>query len=372
MRALIVHAGNLQGGLEHVLEAVLQGVGRYGGVEADVALVFEGPVADRLRADGVRVHVIGPARASRPWSLWRARRRLATLVASLAPDVIVYPSTWSLGLLGGVAATTGTPCVLWVHDPLGTGHWTERLAARRRPALLLCSSHFSARLATAVFPGVEHVVLYAPRAERAQSSAPRALVRDRHRTPADAIVIALVSRAEPWKGHRILVEALARLRDDRRWVCWLVSAPQRDEERTYWTDVERLVRDRGIEERVRLVGASDDVPGLMAAADIYCQPNLGPETFGLTFVEAMEASLPIVTSAIGAAPEVLEGTGSLLVPPGEPAAVADALRVLIGDEASRRRIGAAGPARARALTDPVAAHRVFVSALERAASGAGT
>jgi glycosyltransferase involved in cell wall biosynthesis len=90
----------------------------------------------------------------------------------------------------------------------------------------------------------------------------------------------------------------------------------------------------------------------MAAADVYCQPNTGPEGFGLTFVEALRAGLPVVTSRLGGGAEVVTEACGVLTPPGDAAAVAEALCGLIKDPARRRALGAAGPTRAAELCEP--------------------
>ena len=69
----------------------------------------------------------------------------------------------------------------------------------------------------------------------------------------------------------------------------------------------KAIADRGgVADRVRFLGQRSDVPRLMAAADVFCQPNAGPEPFGVVFVEALYAGLPVVTSAFGGAVEVVE------------------------------------------------------------------
>jgi glycosyltransferase involved in cell wall biosynthesis len=103
---------------------------------------------------------------------------------------------------------------------------------------------------------------------------------------------------------------------------------------------------------VRWLGERGDVPRLLAAADLLCQPNLGPEPFGITFVEAMYAGIPVVAAAHGGSLEIVTPETGLLVPPNDPAATADALARLIDDASLRARLGAAGPARARELSDP--------------------
>jgi len=115
------------------------------------------------------------------------------------------------------------------------------------------------------------------------------------------VVIIQVSRLEPWKGHRLYLEALGHLRDVGTWVCWQVGGAQRPHESEHLAAMRALCVELGIAQRVRFLGQRVDVHALLAAADIHCQPNLAPESFGSTFIEGLFAGLPIVTTAIGAA-----------------------------------------------------------------------
>jgi glycosyltransferase involved in cell wall biosynthesis len=86
---------------------------------------------------------------------------------------------------------------------------------------------------------------------------------------------------------------------------------------------------------------------------MYCQPNLEPEPFGIVFVEALGAGLPVVTTRHGAAEEILDSTCGVLVPPRQPGALADTLRELLTDVPRRHRFAANARARAQYLCDPV-------------------
>src|SRR5207302_1246255 len=108
---------------------------------------------------------------------------------------------------------------------------------------------------------------------------------------------------------------------------------------------------------------------LLAAADIHCQPNTGPEPFGITFIEALYAGLPVVTTGIGGALEIVDGSCGILVEPGDPAALAAALGRLIEDRDLRARLGAAGPARAAALCEPRAQLQTLAHALTKLRAG---
>ena len=160
-----------------------------------------------------------------------------------------------------------------------------------------------------------------------------------------------VGRLEPWKGNREALEALAALRDVDGWKYWIVGGPQRDSDERYFRELKEIARHHGVTDRVRFVGERSDVPALLQAADIYCQPNTLPEPFGISLVEAQGAGLPVVTSAFGGALEIVDDTCGLLVAPHDIDALAVALRRLLSDASLRARLGQAARARASALCD---------------------
>jgi glycosyltransferase involved in cell wall biosynthesis len=72
-------------------------------------------------------------------------------------------------------------------------------------------------------------------------------------------------------------------------------------EAPYLQSPKNLAADLQISDRIRFVGQRSDVPRLLAAADVFCQPDSGPEPFGIVSVEALYAGLPVVATAIGGA-----------------------------------------------------------------------
>ncbi len=90
---------------------------------------------------------------------------------------------------------------------------------------------------------------------------------------------------------------------------------------------------------------------LFAAADVFVLPTAG-ETMGFAIIEAMAAGLPVISTRVGAVPEVVDdGTTGILVPPGDVAALTGALKRLAEHPELRREMGAAGRRRARQLFD---------------------
>jgi len=131
----------------------------------------------------------------------------------------------------------------------------------------------------------------------------------------------------------------------------------------YERELRQAARVFDLEARIRFAGQRRDVPALLRAADIYCQPNTAPDAFGLSFVEAMHAGLPVVTSGIGGALEIVDRDCGCLLPPGDEDALTDALRALIVDGEARARMGQAARCRPAVICDPRAQLRRLQRAL---------
>jgi glycosyltransferase involved in cell wall biosynthesis len=351
MRVLHVYAGNLYGGVEAMLATFARERARVPEMEPAFALAFDGRLARELRAAGAEVHLVGAARLSRPWTVWRARRRLLFALAQARPDVAVLHSAWTWATFAPAVCRANIPAVFWLHDAV-SGDGAERMARRTPARLAVCTSAYVRSTLPRLFPHARGEVVYPSVPAPADGSPERAAVRTELETAADSVVMVQASRMEPWKGHRVHLEALGRLAGDARWTCWLAGGAQRPAELRHLGEMRELAGRMGIGARVRWLGERADVPRLLAAADVLCQPNLGPEPFGMTYVEAMHAQLPVVAAATGGACEIVTPETGILVPPRDPGATAEALRRLIDDAGLRARLGAAGPARARELCDP--------------------
>jgi glycosyltransferase involved in cell wall biosynthesis len=362
MRVLHVYSGNLYGGIESILVAIARHGTR--GLESEVALCFDGRLASELARTGVRLHRLPPARVSRPLTVRRSRRALAALLQAERFDRVVCHAAWSHAIFGATVRRAGVPLVFWSHDVMTARPWTERLARRTPPDLAICNSDFTARSVPHVFARAPLITIYAP-IELPASLTPvdRHTLRRNLDTSDEATVIVQASRSQPWKGHALLARALGRLREVPGWIWWLIGGAQRAGEAAWLDEVKQLADRLGIGDRVRFAGERRDVPRLLAASDIHCQANTKPEPFGVAFVEALGAGLPVVTTAIGGATEIVDASCGVLVAPDDPEALAVALRRLLVDRPLRAALAAAAPARARALCDPDAQMRRLADAL---------
>ena len=137
-------------------------------------------------------------------------------------------------------------------------------------------------------------------------------------------VVSMVAALRPEKAHEALVEAagiLARRRSGLS-VKFLVvgGGPRRAE-------IERLVTRGGLEKSVILAGEREDVPEILGLSDALVLPShAAVETLPLVVLEAMAAGVPVVASAVGSVPEIIEnGQNGLLIQPADPVGLSDAL-----------------------------------------------
>lgn len=350
MRLLHVYSGNLYGGIESMLCEIAR---HDGGITHEFALCFDGRLAAELKGCGATVHRLGAVRTSRPASLRAARRALSGCLESGGYHAAVCHAPWSHALFGSVIRRAGVPLVFWAHDAATGRHWIERLARRVTPRLAVCNSSYTAGKLPALFPSVPAVVVHPPvkRPGAPIAGDVRVAIRSSLATLDAATAIVTACRSEAWKGHALLIDALARLQE-LDWVWWQIGGAQRPAEAGYLASLREAVAAAGIGHRVRWMGERSDVAQLLGAADLYCQPNLRPEPFGVAFVEALAAGLPVVTTALGGVAEIVDGSCGVLVPPADPVALAGALRTVIADRSARQRLAAAAPARARQVADP--------------------
>ena len=328
---------------------------QYPALEPHFALCEEGRFSRELAAAGVPVHMLGKVRISRPWTVQKARRRLRGLLRSEHFDLVICHMPWSLAVFGPAVNAARRRLGFWAHAFHAGSGWLERLARLAKPDLAIANSRYTEQGLANLFPQTPHGVLYPPveLPTLPDRDHTRFNLRQQMGVTEDTVVIVQVSRLERWKGHLIHLQALARLKDlSTPWVCWMAGGAQKPDEHEYLKELQRTTAALGLAERVRFLGQRSDVPALLTAADIFCQPNETPEPFGICFVEALWAGKPVVTSASGGALEIVDESCGLLVELGDAASLAHSLGVLIESAGLRARLGEAGVERARSLCNP--------------------
>ena len=286
-----------------------------------------------------------------------ARDILAVMrLAGMLRDVdLIHTHSSKAGILGRAAARlAGVPGVVHtVHgwsfndaQPAGTRRLyleAERAAARFTDRIV-CVARFDRD--RGLVSGIGHASQYRiirsgidPSLYQAPAGARERLRETLGAAPQD-VVVGSIANFKPQKGPLDFVEAarLSRLRDPRM---RFVIAGDGD----LRPALVSAIADAGLEDAVHLLGWRDDIPELLAAMDIFLLTSLF-EGLPRVVLQAMAASVPVVATDTGGVAEVvIHGESGYLVPPGNPAAAADAIVALAHDPGTRRRFASAARGR---------------------------
>jgi glycosyltransferase involved in cell wall biosynthesis len=178
--------------------------------------------------------------------------------------------------------------------------------------------------------------------------------------PLDLLTVATIT---PRKGHLVLIEALASLPRDA-WRLRCIGSLTR--EPAYVGAVRAAIAAYRLEDRIALDGERppERLGEAYAAASVFVLPSYH-EGYGMAFAEALAHGLPIVATRAGAIPTTVPEEAGLLVPPGDPPALASALARLIADDGLRRRLAAAAALSGRLLPDWDASACRWIAAADR-------
>ncbi|MEA2172245.1 MAG: alpha-maltose-phosphate synthase [Solirubrobacteraceae bacterium] len=350
----------------------------YGGAGVHVEYL----VRELRRLIDVDVHCWGAdregAQAYLPWERLAGDAALATMSVDLAMTAgvegvdLVHSHTWYANLAGHLASLRhGIPHVATVHsleplrpwkaEQLGGGYalssWCEKAGLEGAGAVIAVSEGM-ARDVRSCYPSLERVeVIY------------NGIDADEYRpsaATADPPTVVYVGRITRQKGLPVLLEA-ARAFDPGVRLVLCAGSPDT-------TEIEAEVRDgvaaldnvEWIEEMI----PKAEVIDLLSAATVFVCPSVY-EPLGIVNLEAMACETAVVASAVGGIVEVvLDGETGLLVPPSDPAALAEAVNALVRDPARAAAMGRAGRERAVAAFDWSAIARQTAAVYESVTAGA--
>jgi glycosyltransferase involved in cell wall biosynthesis len=179
----------------------------------------------------------------------------------------------------------------------------------------------------------------------------------------DGIVrLVSVGSVVPGKGYDLLMAALAMLAD-MPWRLTIAGDRTRNPETAAQLDAD--IETYGLGDKVAVLGAvqADRISELLSASDIFVLASRF-ESYGMALAEAVAHGLPVVSTTAGAIPDTVPAKAGLLVPPDDAAALAQALRRLIGDPAERRRLATNAGAAASRLPTWQDSARLFAGAIE--------
>jgi glycosyltransferase involved in cell wall biosynthesis len=302
-------------------------------------------IADELRARGVQVIALD---GEGTWDV-RVLYRLYRVLLAERPDVIHAFLFWANFISRVLGRLLQVPVLISSYrDILLWARWhnrlCERLTARWAHAVTCCSEAVRRRALSEVGGDERKYVTIYNGVDTARFDSRQAPSRSELGLREGVLVIGTVCRlVEPTKGLRILLEAVAQLRKQASSPgCQLLIVGEGPAYGNLREQSERL----GIAPWVVFAGVRRDIPALLPLLDVFVLPSLY-EGFGIAILEAMAAGRPVIATETGGIPEVVihRETG-LLVPPGNPEALTDAIQWVLSHPEDAKTLGARGRERA--------------------------
>ena len=298
-------------------------------------------------------HVALPVASKSPFTILRNARRLVDLIRAEGVDLVHARSRAPASSALKASRRAGVPFVTTFHAPYAFSNRIKKAynATMAGGDRVIAISDFIAghvrehygvgddRLRR-IHRGVD-MAAFDPAAVSFESMAGLAA---RWNLPDGAPVVMLPARLARWKGHHVLIEAMARLERDA--VCLLVGVGWGRE--GLRRELERAIVRRKLEGRVTMIEDARDMPVAYRLADVVVSASIEPEGFGRVAVEAQAMGVPVVATDHGGARETVDaGSTGWLIPPNDPQALAEAMSEALDlDEEARSRLAAVARARA--------------------------
>jgi glycosyltransferase involved in cell wall biosynthesis len=342
-----------------------------------VLLFSEGPLAQKLREIKVEPHILPLSRelldarkdSLGASSLGRLReifstlgavRQVARFIRRLKPD-LVHTNSLKSDLIGGFAARLARRPLIWhVRDRIDEQYLPKkvvkvfRFLARHIPTCVLANSRSTletlklppGKCAHVAYSGIDFTPYEIPEVPRGGRE--------------DAPKIGLVGRIARWKGQHIFIQAAALVRQQFPAAQFDIIGAALFEEEDYEREIRAQVARLGLKEVVHFDGFRQDVAKAVHDLDLLVHASITGEPFGQVVVEGMAARKPVVATAGGGVPEIVEdGKTGLLVPMNDAKAMGNAICGILENPQRADEMGRAGHARVREhFTAPITTRSV--------------
>jgi glycosyltransferase involved in cell wall biosynthesis len=327
-------------------------------VEPSVILTEDGPMAEKMRGQGIPTSVLANNFDSRSvtihgsgWlrrlsgaaALVRVGWSLGAAARDLGADILVAGSTKALIMSAVAAARARIPLIWQVHDRISAEYFGRAMALVIRMLGWVVSDGYLANSRSTA----ETLLKRDRRTVVAYPGLDFSRIADGQRAPqrpGPDTVIAVIGRLTPWKGQDLFLRALAQTTIRPRQV-YLVGGTFFGEE-SFQEEVQDLARELRLP--VVFTGHVDDPTDILLGSDILVHCSVIAEPFGQVVVEGLHAGCAVIATQPGGPAETVEPEVSgLLVDAGDTAGLTGALNRLMADPQLRTRLARAGQLRAQ-------------------------
>lgn len=320
----------------------------------------QGKVANNALKDGIPVHVVNASQREKARSTLRRRLIdikwiwwIRSLIKRRKYD-IVHLNLGRARILGRIAALgTSSKIVSTIRgqDPIGLkGYLLERatnwiddvtVAVSRDTLSYFVSKGFSVRKSCVIYNGLDLEEIDAVPQKRD-------LLHKELSLRTNSPIIGMIAHFYPSrkgmdiKGHKVFIRAAEKVLENFKNAHFVIVGTDKLGG-NYKSQVQEYVQRLGLDNRVHFLGLRDDIPNILDSLRCLVLPSTVREGFGMVLIEAMARGIPVIGSNIGGIPEVIkDGETGLLVPPGDPDALAEAISFILSNPGKAKKMGIAG------------------------------
>ena len=369
MRIVYLNPSGQLGGAETSLIELLASI-REAAPDSELWLVLgqDGPLVERVRGLGVHVEVApfpkslaqlgdsGSGLASTLGGLVQATgvtaayaKRLRRLLRAIDPHLI-HTNGLKMHVLGALTRPPNARLVWHIHDYVRSRRLMSRFLqlTHRRCDVAIVNSKSVAADVTTLLPDLKVQPVYnavdlrrfSPQGAQLDLDALAGLAP----APRDTVRVGLVGTFAIWKGHKVFLEALARLSCPAPVRGYIIGEPIYQTHASQWSmsELRSEVTRLGLTGRMGFTGFVADTAAVMRSLDIVIHASTAPEPFGMVIIEGMACGRAVVASRAGGAVELFtEGLDAISHSPGDSADLAEKIALLAQDPELRRRLGQA-------------------------------
>ena len=304
-----------------------------------------GLLTSQLKRVGATVYEV-PVHRKNPFSWGSARRQVKRILQQEGADIVHVRSRAPAWIALPAANSLGIATVSTVHSKFAPANIFKKIYNGKmlKADRVIAISHFVeneifthygksgvAEKLSVIHRGVD-LGMFDPKAVNQQRIIAEA---DRLGLPDDKSIIMLPARATSWKGHEILIQALAQL-PDKDAILMLLGIE--DGPPAYAEKLRAMAVRYGLGGRVRIGAGSRDMPAALMLADVVAMPSIKPEPFGRVAIEALAMGRPVVAFRHGGAVESIdEGRTGWLADPLSVNSLAEALQTALSLTPRKRR-----------------------------------
>jgi glycosyltransferase involved in cell wall biosynthesis len=334
-----LNRGGVERGTVEVADAIVKNGWK------SVVISNGGLLTSQLKRVGATVYEV-PVHRKNPFLWGSARRQVKRILQQEGADIVHVRSRAPAWIALPAANSLGIATVSTVHSKFAPANIFKKIYNGKmlKADRVIAISHFVeneifthygksgvAEKLSVIHRGVD-LGMFDPKAVNQQRIIAEA---DRLGLPDDKSIIMLPARATSWKGHEILIQALAQLSDKD---AILIMLGIEDGPPVYAEKLRAMAVRYGLGGRVRIGAGSRDMPAALMLADVVAMPSIKPEPFGRVAIEALAMGRPVVAFRHGGAVESIdEGRTGWLADPLSVDALAEALQTALSLTPRKRR-----------------------------------